>query len=98
MKLCTIVVTRNKSIHVRSLHTLMRINIRCIENHIQHEISFVKDDCFEKRDLILKKLKGGADKILIIDYSIQMDEDSMSKLFIKSDGKYSCLVFPCVKE
>lgn len=98
MKLSTIVVTRNKSIHVRSLHTLMRLNIICMENNIQQEISFVKDDAFEKRDIILKKLKSGTDKILFIDYSIQIDEVSISKMFAKSEGKYNCLVFPCVKE
>ena len=99
MKLSTIVVTRNKSVHVRTLHTLMRLNITCMENSIHQDISFVKDDPFEKRDLILKKLKtGDSDKILFIEYSIQVDEKSISKIFQNSEGKYNCLVFPCVKE
>jgi hypothetical protein len=67
-------------------------------NNIQQDIAFVKDDPFEKRDLILKKLKSGSDKILFIDYSIQMDEASVSKIFENSEGKYNCLVFPCVRE
>jgi len=69
-----------------------------MENSIQQDISFVKDTPFEKRDLILKKLKSDSDKILFIDYSIQVDEKSISKIFANSEGKYNCLVFPCVKE
>ena len=99
MQLSTIVVTRNKSVHVRTLHTLMRLNMTCMENNIQQDISFVKDDPFEKRDLILQKLKSGnIDKILFIDYSIQIDNESISKIFTNPEGKYNCLVFPCVKE
>ena len=99
MKLSTLVVTRNKSVHVRTLHTLMRLNIICMENNIQQDISFVKDDPFEKRDMIIKKLKGSAsDKLLFIDYSIQIDDASITKIFSDTEGKYNCLVFPCVRE
>lgn len=98
MKLSTLVVTRNKSVHIRTLHNLMKLNITCMKNSIQQDISFVKDDPFEKRDLILKKLKSDSDKILFIDYSIQMDDASISKIFANSEGKYNCLVFPCVRE
>ena len=96
MKLSTIVLTRNKSCHVRTLHTLLQLNIMCMKSGIQQEISFCKDDPFEKNALILKKIKD-SDKLLFLDYAIQPDQKSIQKLLSKYEG-YNCLVLPCVKE
>jgi hypothetical protein len=96
MRLATLVITRNKSVHVRTLHTLLQLNMICMKNGIQQEITFCKDDPNEKNEMILKKMKN-SDRLLFIDYAIQPDQQSLGKLLNKFDG-YNCLVCPCVKE
>lgn len=96
MKLVTIVITRNKSCHVRTLHTLLQLNLLCMQNGIQQEIAFCKDNPFEKNILILKKIKE-CDRLLFIDYATQPDQQSLVKLLSKF-GDWNCLVCPCVKE
>lgn len=96
MKLVTIVITRNNSCHVRTLHTLLKLNLICMQNGFQQEIAFCKDDPFDKNTLILSKIKD-CDRILFIDYAIQPDELSVFKLLDKFEG-YNCLVCPCVRE
>lgn len=93
----TLLVTRNKSCHVRTLHTLLQMNINFIQAGIQHEICFVNDDPFTKADLILKKLKA-CDRLIFIDYSVNVDRDSIAKFLEKYDQQCHCMVFPCVKE
>jgi len=93
----TLVVTRNKSCHVRTLHTLLQMNINFIQAGIQHEICFVNDDPFTKAELILRKLKE-SDRLICIDYSVNIDRDSIAKLLEKYDQQCHCIVFPCVKE
>lgn len=96
MNLNTIVITRNKSIHVRTLHTLLQLNIICMKNGIHQDITFCKDDPNEKNTKILKKIKN-CDKLLFIDYAIQPDQQSLIKLLNKYEG-YNCLICPSVKE
>ena len=96
MNLTTIVVTRNKACHVKTLHTLLRLNLICIHHGFHHNIHFVVDDPFERNAAILKHIKS-SDRILFIDYSIFIDHATCDKVFQKFEG-YSCLVFPCVKE
>ena len=93
----TLLATRNKSCHVRTLHSLLHMNIQFMKAGIQHEICFVNDDPFEKSDMILKKLKT-SDRLVFIDYSIHIDQDSIGKFIEKFDQNCNCLVFPCIKE
>lgn len=96
MHICTIVATRNKSVHVRTLHTLLQLNMVCMQHGVQQEITFIKDDPFEKSSAISRKLKT-CDRILFIDYAIQIDRETIPKIFEKVEG-WNCLVFPCVTE
>ena len=96
MNLTTIVVTRNKACHVKTLHTLLRLNLICMHHNHHHNINFVNDDPFERMAAILKHLKT-CDRILFIDYSIFIDHPTCDKIFTKFEG-YGCMVFPCVKE
>jgi hypothetical protein len=96
MNVTTIVVTRNKACHVKTLHTLLRINLICMHHGHHHNINFVVDDPFEKSACILKHMKT-CDRLLFIDYSIFIDHPTCDKIFTKFE-KFDCLVFPCVKE
>ena len=96
MNLTSIVVTRNKACHVKTLHSLLRINLLCFKNGFHHNINFVNDDPFERTEVILKHMKT-ADRILFIDYSIYIDHGSLDKIFSKFENFHMC-VFPCVKE
>lgn len=97
MQLTTVVVTRNVSVSVKTLHTLLKLNLMCLHKNIANELVFIKDDPFEKNEIINKKLKH-CDRLLWIDYSIYVDEASMLKMlepFIK--GQHG-IVMPCVTE
>jgi hypothetical protein len=94
--LTTLVVTRNKACHVKTLHTVLRLNLICLTKGFKHNIIFLNDDPFERAEAIMKYIKT-SDRLLLLDYSIYIDNDSVEKLFMNFDG-YSCLILPCVKE
>jgi hypothetical protein len=96
MKFATIVVTRSKSCHVKTLHAILRLNIRCIQRSIDNQITYVDDDPYMKAELIQKLLKG-YDRIVFIDFGVGVDDASLDQCFEKHEG-VDCLVFPGVKE
>ena len=97
MQLTTIIVTRNVSVSVKTLHTLLKLNIICLQKNIANELVFIRDDPFEKNDTIVKKLKY-CDRLLFIDYSIFVDEASLIKMVDPFYAGQHCLVLPCVVE
>ncbi len=97
MQLTTIVVTRNVSISVKTLHTLLKLNIICLQKNIANELVFIRDDPFEKNETINKKLKH-CDRLLVIDYSVFVDEMSLIKLVEPFFKNQDILVLPCVTE
>jgi hypothetical protein len=96
MNLVTILVTRSKACHVKTLHTVLRININCLQGGINNQILYVNDDPYEKADIIEKCMKK-FDRILFIDFGIGMDDGSITQCFSKHEN-VGCLVFPGVKE
>ena len=66
MKICTIVVTRSKSCAVKTLHTILKLNIFCLQKNVQNEILYVNDDPFDKVDMIQKALTK-CDRIFFVD-------------------------------
>ena len=96
MRIATILVTRGKSCHVKTLHTILKFNIRCMKTGTENEVIFVNDEPFEKAEMIYKYLKSH-DRIFFIDFGISVDEASLDKVFDKHDG-VGCLVFPGVTE
>ena len=51
MKLATIIVTRSKAVHVKTLHTVLRLNLHCIQRRdTQNEVVYVS---FRKLRLLL---------------------------------------------
>lgn len=97
MRLSVVVTTRNKSVAVKTLHCLLRINILAIQNNVQVEITFVKDDPFEKTTVLMKKLKD-SERVLFIDYSVFIDEKSLAMTIKPLDQGQHCMVFPAVNE
>lgn len=96
MKVTTVIVTRSGSCHVKTLHTILRMNIQCIKNNIQNQIVFVNDDPYAKADAIQKYVKD-TDRIFFIDFGIQVDDESVSHVVSKRDD-YHVMVFPGVNE
>ena len=96
MNIITIIVTRSKSCSVKTLHTILRLNMLCLQKNINNEITYVNDDPFEKAEIIQKYMKNH-ERIVFIDFGISMDQDSIEQLFQKHEG-VGCLVFPGVKE
>jgi hypothetical protein len=96
MKFCTLIVTRSKSCSVKTLHTILKMNIHCIQQNVQNEILYVNDDPFEKSEMI-KKCLSKCDRLFFIDFGINVDEESIKELFKPHDG-LGVLVFPGVKD
>ena len=96
MKLVTILVTRSKACHVKTLHTVLRINIKCLEKSVDNKITYVNDETLEKVEMIQDCMKS-FDRIIFIDYGINLDDESIKQLF-ESHENVGCLVFPGVKD
>ena len=97
MKFATIIVTRGNSCHVKTLHTILRFNLKCMQRgDTENEVVFVNEDPFEKADMIYKYLKTH-DRIFFVDFGISVDDDSLEIAFDKHDG-IGCMVFPGVTE
>jgi hypothetical protein len=96
MNLVTIIVTRSKSCHVKTLHTILRLNIQCIQKNISNEIVYVNDDPFEKAEIIEKCVKTH-DRVFFIDFGIGVDDTSIEQVIEKHEG-LGFLVFPGVRE
>jgi len=97
MKIATILVTRGNSCHVKTLHTILRFNLKCMQRgNTENEVVFVNDEPFEKSEMIYKYLKSH-DRIFFIDFGISVDDDSLDKVFDKHES-IGCFVFPGVKE
>ena len=97
MKIATIIVTRGRSCHVKTLHTILRFNVLCVQTGtVQNEVVFVNEDPFEKSDVIHKFMKTH-DRIFFVDFGIHVDDESLKMVIDKNEG-YGCVVFPGVKE
>ena len=57
MKFATIIVTRSKSCHVKTLHSILRFNLMCLQKQCENEVVFVNEDPFDKADIIAKYIK-----------------------------------------
>jgi hypothetical protein len=81
---------------VKTLHTILRINIKCLQGGVNNQIVYVNDDPYEKADLIEKCMKR-YDRIIFIDFGIGMDDDTIARCFEKHEN-VGCIVFPGVRE
>lgn len=96
MKLSIIIVTRNSSIAVRTLHNLLNLNgIAFLNENNSIELSYVNDNPFEKSTLLTNKIKT-SDRLLFIEYGVSMDIESIKEVFKPMENNADCIVFPCV--
>ncbi len=96
MKICTIVVTRSKSCSVKTLHSVLKLNIHCLRNNVQNEILYVNDNPFDVVEMIQKTLTK-CDRLFFVDFGIGVDEESIKQIFKDHEG-IGALVFPGVKD
>jgi len=96
MKIGSIIVTRSKSCHVKTLHSILKLNILCIQSGHKNDISFLNDDPYQKAEAIQNHMKT-CDRILFVDFGIQIDEKSLGEIMKPHEG-VGCLVFPGVTE
>lgn len=96
MRICTLLVSRSKACHVKTLHTVMKLNIHCVRRGWANEIMFCNDDPFKKAEAVQNLLKK-YDRIVYIDFGINVDEKSIEQVFETYEG-CGCLVFPAAKE
>ena len=66
MKLVTVIVTRSKSCTVKTLHSVLRINMRCIQKKIDNQIVYINDDPYDKAEIVEKCMKSHDRIILLI--------------------------------
>ena len=96
MNLSTIIVTRSKSCSVKTLHTILKLNIKCVQKGVHNEIIYVDDDPFKKADIIQKAMKK-CDRLFFIDFGVSMDDASIDQI-LTDHSNMGVLVFPGVKE
>lgn len=88
------IVTKNRTLNVTTLHTAMNIHVFCMTNHINLQINFIPD-----RSAFPKQLKSSSsDRIILVDYGVSTDMDTIEKLVGEFPDGYRTLVVPCVTE
>tara|TARA_R110002074_G_scaffold305340_2_gene476562 strand:+ start:2880 stop:3527 length:648 start_codon:yes stop_codon:yes gene_type:complete len=91
-----VVVTRNKSLYVKTLHSMLALQNMCAQLSIPIDISFVNDANKSKMELIKKKLKTG-DRLGWFEYGTNCSKVELQNMIWKYD-KYDGIVFPVVNE
>lgn len=89
--LTIVAVTRNKSIHTTTLHSIMGVNMVCMNNGVNLDVNFVPD-----RSNIQKYIKA-CDKFLFFDYGVSVPYEVIQRLVFEDFPEgYKGLVVPCV--
>lgn len=85
-------VTRNKSIAVTTLHSLMTIQMHAAHRGVHAETVFV-----EGLSALPKYIKTG-ERLVWFDYGTNLDNDSIPRLFAPMEKDVRVVVFPAVTE
>ena len=85
-------VTRNKSIAVTTLHSLMTLGMYGAQRQVPIEYMFV-----EGLDALPKLVKSG-ERILWFDYGTNLDQDSIPRVLNPMEKDIRVVVFPAVVE
>lgn len=94
MKVITIIVTRNKSCHVKTLHTLLILNMQMAQKQEHNMLAFVEDDPFKISSLITSSLPN-YDRLIFIDYGVGMlSHDDINTVSQSFEPGYHCMVYP----
>lgn len=91
-----VLTTKNKSIYVKTLHTMLTLESACSQTGIQMDVTFVNDDMQTKMDILKKKIKV-ADRIFWIEYGVCVDKDTIKNIIVRYNNHHG-LVFPTLNE
>lgn len=97
MHIVALVVTRNVSVSIKSLHSLLNLSKCAIQMNNTLDINFVKDDVDAKNSFLAKSLKK-CDRLIWIDYGIYVDDKSLVCMSEKFPQGFASIVCPCVTE
>jgi hypothetical protein len=87
-----VLVTRNKSIAVSTLHSMMTLKMYALQRN--EPIEFVYTEGLSE----LPKLMKNTDRILWFDYGTNLDHESLGRALGPFDKDIRVVVFPSVKE
>lgn len=91
-----VIVTRNRSIYVKTLHMLLGIQGMCAHVGLPVDLTFVKDANRDKMEIMKKKMKS-ADRLVWVEYGVSCDREHLKNFIQKFEG-FDALVMPVVKE
>ncbi len=95
MKVATVIITRNDSFNVKTLHTMLHSNIICMKYGHQHGVYFVKDDPHEIRDSVQKLLKT-FERVVFYGYSVHVDDQTIVQMYGPFNNGTQVMVAPSV--
>ena len=90
MKVFVAFKTTNKSIHVTTLHCILKLNKIAIDNNVHTQLNFVEN--FLKTEDI-----KNFDRVVVMDYSVSVDPESLLVMCKPFPNDYDCVVFPCLE-
>ena len=96
MTLQVVVVTRNRSMYVKTLHTLLAIQGICGHYNLAIGLNFIIDANKEKMELLKTLLKTG-DRLVWFEYGCAIEKDGVQHM-VSVYEKFDGIVFPVVKE
>lgn len=91
------IVTKNKSASVKTLHTILRFNIKALTAQHQVSIVYTDDNVYEKSQAIAKAFKN-SDRVVFVGYSASVDNESMDVMLGQFPPSYGGVVFPAATE
>lgn len=91
-----VLTTKNKSIYVKTLHTLLGIENICAHANVALDVTFIDDDTVEKIDT-LKRISRNADRLAWFDYGVSLNRECIPEIVKKFDG-FDAVIFPCARE
>jgi hypothetical protein len=87
-----VALSRSKSIHCTTLHSIMNINMFCIMNKVHIGIHFIRD-----RQALKKYLKN-VDRLIVFEYGAHFDNESVAVACSPMPPGQNVIVFPALKE
>lgn len=96
MTLQVVAVTRNRSMYVKTLHTLLALQALCRHFKLQIGLNFINDANKDKMELLKKLLKTG-DRLVWLDYGVSVQREAM-EIMLTQYQNYDGVVFPVANE
>ena len=88
-----VLVSKNRSIYARTLHSILAFQSACTQAGVNMELAFVDDNELDKFKKLKEVLKG-SDRVIWIDYGMSVNNPDVKGFFIKSLTGIDGAVFP----